>query len=74
MILGAVLMVMDRDAVAALPVVSVTLKVARVGPPTVVGVPEIMPLELSVSPAGNALEANVQVYEGVPPVAARVCA
>ena len=44
----------------------------EVGPPAVVGVPEITPLELSDSPLGNVPEDIDQVYEVVPPVAVRV--
>ena len=58
--LGGVIMVMERDCVAVKLLASVTLKVTEVGPPAVVGVPEITPLALSVSPAGNVPEAIVQ--------------
>ena len=47
--------------VAVVLVMSATWKVMDVGPPAVVGVPEITPLELSDSPAGNVPEAIVQV-------------
>ena len=59
--LSGVIMVMDRDCVAVKLLASVTLKVTEVGPPTVGGVPEITPLALSVSPAGNVPEAIVQL-------------
>jgi hypothetical protein len=55
------LMVKDRLLVAAAPAPSVTLKVIEVGPPAVVGVPEITPLELSDRPAGKAPEVIDQV-------------
>ena len=67
-----VLIVIGRDALAVALVLSVTLKVMEVGPPAVVGVPEITPLELSDNPAGKVPEVIVQVYGGVPPVAVRV--
>ena len=49
---------MERDCVAVKLLVSVTLKVTEVGLPAAVGVPEITPLELSVSPAGSEPECN----------------
>ena len=52
---------------------SVTLKVKEVGPPAVVGVPLITPLELRVSPTGNVPEVMLQLYGAVPPVAVNVC-
>ena len=54
-------MVMERDCVAVNLLASVTLKVTEVGPPAVVGVPEITPLELRESPVGNVPEAIVQL-------------
>ena len=65
-------MVIGMFLVAIAPVLSVTLKVIEAGPPVVVGVPEITPLEISVSPAGSVPEAIDQVYGVVPPVAIRV--
>jgi hypothetical protein len=65
--------IIERGFVAVALVLSVTWKVTEVGPPAVVGVPEITPLELSDSPADKVPEAIVQVYGVVPPVAARVC-
>ena len=60
--LGVVLLiVIVRDFAATAPVLSVTLKVKDVGPLAVVGVPEITPLELSVSPRGNVPVVIVQV-------------
>ena len=56
-ILGRLLMVIDSDLVALALVPSVTRKVTAVGPPAVVGVPEITPLALSDNPAGNVPEA-----------------
>ena len=73
-ILNGTLIVIDSDFVAAALVLSVTRKVAAVGPPALVGVPEMAPLELSAKPAGNVPEDNDQVQGGVPPVTARVCA
>ena len=55
------LMVIDRDIVAVAFVPSVTRKVIEVGLPADVGVPAITPLELSVSPAGNAPAVMAQV-------------
>ena len=60
-ILGGLLLVIDSDMVAVALVLSVTRKVTAVGPPVVVGVPEITPLALSASPAGNVPEAIDQV-------------
>lgn len=40
--------------------------------PDAAGVPEIVPLDASVRPAGNVPVAIAHVYGGVPPVAARV--
>ena len=61
MLSAALLIVIDRDLEAVALVLSVTLKVMEVGPPAAVGVPEITPLELSDSPAGNDPEAIDQV-------------
>ena len=73
-ILGDVLLiVIDSNFVAVRLLLSVTLRVAEFGPPAVVGVPEITPLELSDRPGGNVPEAMVQVYGAVPPVADSVC-
>ena len=44
----------------------------KVEDPTVVGVPEIAPALLKVSPAGRLPDARVQVYGVTPPTAARV--
>jgi hypothetical protein len=65
--------VIGRDLVTVVPALPVTLKVMEVGPPAVAGVPEITPMELSDSPAGNDPEAIDQVKGAVPPVAVRVC-
>ena len=67
------MMVSDRDFAAVAFELSVTRKVTEVGPPAIVGVPEITPLELSDSPAGNVPEAIVQLSGVLPPVAVRVC-
>jgi len=45
--------VIDKDLFAVLLVLSVTCKVTEVGPPAVVGVPEITPPELRDNPAGK---------------------
>ena len=55
------LIVIDTDFVTVALALSVTRKVAEVGPPEVVGVPEIAPLELSDKPAGNVPENNDQL-------------
>ena len=60
-ILNGMLIVIDIDFVTAALMLSVTRKVAAVGPPAVVGVPEIAPLELSDKPAGNVPEDIDQV-------------
>ena len=53
---------------------SVTLAV-MLNEPAVVGVPEIVPLDVdSVRPAGSAPELIPQLYGGVPPLAANVVA
>ena len=53
--------VIDKDCVAVKLLASVTLNTTEVELTATVGVPEITPLELSVSPAGNVPEAIVQV-------------
>jgi hypothetical protein len=53
-------MVIDKDLFAVLLVLSVTWKVIEVGPPAVIGVPEITPLELRYNPEGNVPEVIVQ--------------
>ena len=60
-IFGAALIVIDKDLFAVLLALSVTRKVTAVGPPAVVGIPEITPLELRDNPAGNVPEVIVQV-------------
>ena len=57
---AAYAMVIDKTLVAVRLLESVTLKVTEVGLPAAVGVPEITPLELSDSPAGNVPDAIVQ--------------
>ena len=54
-------MVIERDFVAVALAVSVARNVTEVGPPAVVGVPEMTPLELSESPAGRDPEEIAQV-------------
>jgi hypothetical protein len=58
---AAYAVVIDKTLVAVRLLESVTLKVTEVGPPAAVGVPEITPLELRESPAGNVPDAIVQV-------------
>jgi hypothetical protein len=59
-------------AVCAVGVVeSVTLAVNE-NEPDAVGVPEIVPAEESVKPAGRAPALTLQLYGVVPPLAARV--
>ena len=55
---------------AVFPRVSVTCAVMGKVPLRPVGVPEIMPVPLSVKPAGNGPEVRLQEYGGTPPVAA----
>ena len=69
----AKLTVIGRIFVELALALSFTLKVTEIGPPTAAGVPEITPLELSDSPAGNAPVTIDQVYGVVPPVAVNVC-
>ena len=45
---------------------------AKVDEPVAVGVPEMIPIALRLSPAGNEPEFTVQEYGGTPPVAANV--
>ncbi len=59
--LGGLLMLIDRDFTPVALMLSVTWKVMEVGPPAVVGVPEMTPLELSDSPAGNIPEVTAHV-------------
>jgi hypothetical protein len=53
--------VTDKTLVAVMLLLSVTFKVMEVGPPAVVGVPEIRPLELRVKPDGNEPAITVQL-------------
>jgi hypothetical protein len=55
------MIVIDSDCVAFVPVPSVAIKITVVGPVVVMGVPDMTPLELIVSPIGNVPEAIVQV-------------
>ena len=61
MLSAALLIVIDSELLAVVLPLSVTRKLTEVGPPAVVGVPEITPLELSDSPAGNVPDAIVQL-------------
>ena len=72
MLSGGLLIVIVRILVAEAPALSVTLKVTEVGPPAVVGAPEITPLALSDNPSGKAPEMIDQVKMPVPPVAVKV--
>jgi hypothetical protein len=60
----------------ALGAVSITVSVSKVGPNVTVGVPEttqVLPLGVTISPAGNA-GANMQLVSGAfPPVVMMVC-
>lgn len=56
---------------AELPAASLTCAV-KAYDPALVGVPEIVPVVLSESPAGSVPPTRLQLYGGVPPVAARV--
>lgn len=60
-ILSTGFIVSDIDSVAVVLLLSATWIVTEIGPPTVVGVPEIMPLELSDNPVGSAPEVIVHV-------------
>lgn len=55
------LIVIANDFVAVVLLLSVTLKVAEVAVQVAVGLPEIVPAELSVNPAGNVPELIDQV-------------
>ena len=55
------LIVIDKAFEAVVDALSVTWKVMEFGPPAVVGVPEITPLELSDNPTGKLPVAIVQV-------------
>lgn len=57
---GAALIVIANDFVAVTFLLSVTLKVAEVAVQVAVGVPEIVPAELSDNPAGKVPELIVQ--------------
>ena len=62
------LIVSDRDFVAVEFELSVTRKVTEIGPPAVVGVPEICPPEESVSPGGS-VPVELHVRGDCPPLA-----
>jgi hypothetical protein len=59
---GAILMVIESTLVTEPPMLSVTLKVMEVGPPAVVGVPLIMPVEAARDkPSGREPKVMLQV-------------
>ena len=66
---GAVVIASDSGAVADTDALSVTFTV-KLAVPAVVGVPEMVPLVLRLSPAGSEPVDTVHVYGGEPPVAA----
>ena len=71
---GPAAIFMVRVFVAVPPAASVTLKVTEVGPPAVVGVPLIRPVEAARDkPVGRAPNVMLQVNEDVPPLADNVC-
>ena len=53
--------------------VAVTVNELPPVPVAAVGVPEIIPVELSVSPAGSDPAVTANVYGAVPPLAESVC-
>ena len=59
--LSAGLMTIDKGSVAIASVLSVTWKVTELGPPAVVGMPEMTPTELSDNPAGSVPDVNAQI-------------
>jgi hypothetical protein len=65
-------MVRVRAAVADLDELSVTFTV-KLAVPAALGVPDIVPPAVRVSPAGSDLVATDHVYGVVPPVALRDC-
>ena len=70
---SAAITVMDKDAEAVQPLLSVTVILKVTALAAVVGVPEIMPVASNESPAGNAGdEPTAQVYGDEPPDAASV--
>jgi hypothetical protein len=70
--IGAGFIVIDRALVAVLLALSVTITV-KLKVPAVVGVPEIIPVDVpSVRPFGRAPAVIDQVYGSKPPVAVRV--
>ena len=59
---GAMLMVIESALVTEPPMLSVTLKVMKVGPPAVVGVPLMMPVEgARDKPSGREPDVMLQV-------------
>jgi hypothetical protein len=67
---GAIAML--NGLVAVVPELSFTCAV-NVEVPAVVGVPVILPLAASASPAGSAPTVTVHVFPPLPPLAVRVC-
>jgi hypothetical protein len=72
-IVGPLTIVMDMLALAMAPILSVTLTTAVTGPPMVVGMPDITPVELRLSPLGRLPDCSAQLYGVSPPVAPSVC-
>lgn len=70
--LGATTIEVDTDFVCAGLPESFTVAV-MLNVPLAVGVPEIVPLLASVSPAGSAPEVIDHAYGAVPPAACSVC-
>jgi hypothetical protein len=62
----------DWVAVCAAGVVESVTFTVKPNVPEEVGVPEIVPLEVKVRPAGNAPALMLQLYGVVPPLAAKI--
>ena len=72
MITGPAIIVIARLALPLPPKPSMTVAVNVVGPPAVVGVPDITPVVLSAKPEGRLPDVTVQVNGTTPPETARV--
>ena len=71
---GAAIMLRVSILEAVPPAVSVTLKVIEVGPPAVVGIPLMMPVEAPRDkPVGREPDVMLQVDGAVPPLTDNVC-
>ncbi len=67
-------MVIDKALVAPPPTLSFTLNLIEVGPPAVVGVPLMMPVEAPRDkPVGREPDVMLQVNGAVPPLTDNVC-